>query len=442
MDDAVAAELVVAPIGELPDPSSLARRRLAAGWPLSATLRADLAAVGRPFLASRLLVLVAGALTMLVAGVGSAQWAMDPADLTTSFGHVGNLLLASSVRWDSIYYLQIAQHGYRNLHDVGFFPLYPLLIRGLSGVLGSFVLAGVTISLVAMLAALVLVRRIAALEFDERTADLTVRLLAFGPMALFLSAVYTESLFLALSAGSFYAARRGRWASAGVLGGLAATTRSGGILLLAPLLILYLWGPRTDAPPRPTTAWWKTRYRPTSSLLWLLLVPLGGAAVNVYFSEQGFGSGAPLRSQELLQRHELVVPVIGLWRGLVAAWRQLELVLSGTPLTNHPSQALFQCVVLALTVAALIGVFRRLPLAYGIYTLLGTLVLHLSVPTVGDPLAGFARYASLRFPLFMFAAAWALEHRRARTALVGFALLMIVFTVQFANWQLVGTPTL
>ena len=442
MDDAVAGELLEDALGELRLSPRRVWRGVTPAWPVSAELRADLAAVWRPLIGSRLLVLVVGAVTMLVAGVGGAEWTLDPTDLTMSFGHIGNLLLAASVRWDSVYYLQIAQHGYQSLHDAGFFPLYPLLIHVLGSGLGSLPLAGVLISLAAMLATLVILRRLTVLEFDQRTADLTVRLLAFGPMALFLSAVYTESLFLALSTGAFYAGRRGRWATAGILGGLAATARSGGILLLAPLLILFFWGPRADRPRPARPRSWRPRYRPGWSLCWLLLIPIGAEAVNLYLSAQGFGAAAPLRSQELLQHHALTFPVVGAWQGLLAAWHQLELVLSGTPLTGHPSQALFQSAVLLVTIAALVGMFRRLPLAYGVYTLLGTVVLHLSVPTVGDPLAGFARYASLRFPLFVFAAVWAIEHRRSRALLVVFTLLLILFTVQFANWQVVGTPTL
>jgi hypothetical protein len=228
----------------------------------------------------------------------------------------------------------------------------------------------------------------------------------------------------------------------GILGGLTTGARSGGILLLAPLLILFLYGPRDDAPPRPTDARWKPRYRLTPAALWLLLVPLGAQLLNLFFVAQGFGSAAPLRAQELFQDHDIVLPVVGFWRGLVAAWHQLIPILAGTPLSDHPTQALFQCVAMLVTIVAVIGTFRRLPVAYGIYALLGSLALSLSVPTVGDPLAGFARYASLRFPLFMFAAAWAIEHRRSRALLIGFGLLLILFTVQFANWQVVGTPTL
>jgi len=51
--------------------------------------------------------------------------------------------------------------------------------------------------------------------------------------------VYTESLFLMLVIGSFYAARKNRWLMAGILGGLASYTRLVGIFLFPALL--YEW---------------------------------------------------------------------------------------------------------------------------------------------------------------------------------------------------------
>jgi hypothetical protein len=436
VEQVLSGEVLTPRLGRRVDIARLPRRVI------TPALRRDLAAIWRPFLGSRLLVLAIGAVTMLVAGVGPAQWTFDPDNITTSFGRVGNLLAAAAVRWDSVYYLQIAQHGYQNLHEAGFFPLYPLVIRAVAIFTGSFVIAGVLISLVSMLVTLVIVRRLTALDFGERTADLTVRLLAFGPMAVFLSAVYTESLFLALSAGTLYAGRRGRWALAGVLGGLAATARSGGLVLLVPLLIMFFWGPRGDTPRPASEARWRPRYRVTPAVLWLGLIPLGVEAFNLYFISHGFGSGAPLRAQELYQGHVVEFPLIGLGQAALAAWHQMQLVFAGVPLTDHPSQALYQFGALLITCGALAGMFRRLPLAYALYTALGSVALILTVPTAGDPLAGFARYASLRFPLFMFAAVWAIEHRRQRMLLVGFGLLMILATVQFAGWQVVGTPTL
>ena len=60
-------------------------------------------------------------------------------------------------------------------------------------------------------------------------ARLAVLVTALAPMSFFLSAVYSESLYLALSVGLFYAARRGRFLTAGLLAALAAATRSAGV---------------------------------------------------------------------------------------------------------------------------------------------------------------------------------------------------------------------
>ena len=68
-------------------------------------------------------------------------------------------------------------------------------------------------------------------------------------MAFFFSAVYSESLYMALSVGLFLCARRGRSAWVGVLGALATATNGAGIVLLLPAAMLYLYGPREDRGP-------------------------------------------------------------------------------------------------------------------------------------------------------------------------------------------------
>jgi hypothetical protein len=65
---------------------------------------------------------------------------------------------------------------------------------------------------------------------------------------------------------------------------------------------------------------------------------------------------------------------------------------------------------------ALVGAFRRLPVAYGAYVGLDFLP-HRSTPTISDPLLGFDRDSSLCFPLFMWLAAWACERRLVRPLL-------------------------
>src|SRR5688500_10795324 len=243
------------------------RLRAGAGPAAAARLRAlaRSAAVRDSLIAlvgSRLLIWAVGVPVYLLVGVGP-DVKFDHSQLTQSQGPVGNALIAPAVRWDSNWYVDTAVAGYlREDRQPVFFPLYPLLMRAVGTLVGSVLVAGILISLVAFFAALVMLHRLTERELGRDAARRTVFLLAFFPFALFFSAVYTEALFLALELGAFWAARRGRWAWAGVLGALGSATRNTGALLLPALLVLYLYGPRRDRdpdpegpPPTPARSW-------------------------------------------------------------------------------------------------------------------------------------------------------------------------------------------
>src|SRR5258705_4766249 len=219
----------------------------------------------RALWSSRLLVWLAAVGTLLAFGPGPVRTAFNPVGLTRGLGWLGNLLAAPAARWDAAWYMVIARYGYRP--DLGpftsprtaFFPLYPLGLRAIATVGAPLVIAGVLLSLLALALALYGIHRLTTLELARGglaaigagggdIARLAVVLTAFAPMAFFFSAVYSESLYLALSVGLFWSARQGRWALVGVLGGLAAATRSTGLVLALPAAILYLYGPREDRP--------------------------------------------------------------------------------------------------------------------------------------------------------------------------------------------------
>lgn len=391
---------------------------------------------------SRLLIWIVGCVAFLVLGTAhGAVHAFDPSRLSLSFGRVGNVLAAPGVRWDSVWYLNIAQHGYQTAREASFYPLYPILIHASSWLVGSPVVGGFLISIVCLFVGFTLVGRLAELELGAGPARVTVYLMAFGPMALFLSALYTESLFLALSAGTVYAARRGRWAVAGMLGALAAMTRVTGVLLLVPVVLLFLYGPRDDAVPAVPASGWRPRFRFAPALLWSALIPAGAAAFSAYLALRGFGAAATVHAQQQFSDHHLVGPFVGFWNGLVAAWHNVRLELAGIPPSTYSSQALLQFGALLVALVAVVGAFRRLPIAYGAYAAVGLLV-PLSSPTIGDPLRGLDRYASVLFPLYMWAGAWALERRAVKPLIVLSALLLVFFSAQFATWHWVGTPIL
>src|SRR5579859_3442356 len=132
-------------------------------------------------------------------------------------------------RWDSRWYLEIAQHGYiyspNEQSSVAFFPLYSVLMRLVSIPLGgdrtALVVAGMIISNVALLAALAVLVRLAATEMDVPLAERVPIFLLVWPTSIFLSAVYPESLFLLLATVAFLSARTGRWPVAGITAALA-----------------------------------------------------------------------------------------------------------------------------------------------------------------------------------------------------------------------------
>src|SRR3954451_19384980 len=196
----------------------------------------------RAFWVSRLLVWAAGAAGAALFGLSARVQLFDPGAVTRPFGRAGNAVVAPLVRWDTVWYLAIANDGYPagDPRRAAFFPLYPLLVRAAKPLVGSPIVAGVAVSLVCFAVALVLLHRLTALELGPAAADETVWALALFPAAVFFSAVYSEALYLMLSIGAVYAARTGRWAWAGTLGALGAATRSAGVLLVVPLAIMWL----------------------------------------------------------------------------------------------------------------------------------------------------------------------------------------------------------
>jgi hypothetical protein len=389
--------------------------------------------------------------------------------VTGGFGWLGNLLAAPVARWDSDWYLVIARSGYQpglgaaSARRDAFFPLYPLGVRAISWLGTPPVLAGVLLSVGALALALYGIHRLATLELargagrslkrasSEDAARLAVSAMAFAPMAFFLSAVYSESLYLAFSVGVFWSARRGRWGLAGVLCALAGATRSTGLVLIAPALIIYLYGPREDRrPDRGEERRWRVvpRYRARRELLWLGLAPAGALAFALYMGLAGGSALAPLHAEQAWDRH-LTAPLAGVWDGLRAAFDGARQLLSfqhrhvyfaaaeGSPSVNA-GHNLLDFAFLAAAVPATVGVLRRLPLAYGVYVL-AAVALPLSEPVKSEPLMSLPRYLVVLFPFGIWLGAWLAERPRLqRPALVLSGLTMAVLAAQFATWHWVA----
>jgi hypothetical protein len=409
--------------------------RWRAAW---ASWRPDLAVAWRALWISRLLVWAAGLGAIAVWGIHAAhETAFDPGGLTRPFGAVGDLVVAPAARWDTVWYLDIANDGYGGSTDrAAFFPLYPMLVRAGGWLCGSPLAAAVVLSLVAFLVGLAALHRLAVIEVGPEAARWAVVALALFPGSLWFSAAYSESLFLMVSVGAVLCARRERWAWAGVLAALGAATRSAGLLLVIPLGLLW-W----DARRAGRTSW--------SSAGWLAVVPLGLGAFCGYLALEGERADAPFSAQDTWHR-ALAGPWSGVADGATAAWDGVRQLVHGPPppvyfdkaagdamAIGRHNIALFACLLVALP--ALVGAFRRLPPAHGAYALCA-LLLPLSYPVGPQPLMSLPRFESVLYPLFLWLGWWLARGPAWRRVVVlgVFALGLAACSALFATWHWVA----
>jgi hypothetical protein len=389
--------------------------------------------VGLSTRAAVLLVAIFAALSFGPASGGLAKENAAKFDEPALTHAIADPLLAPLARWDSVWYLRVANSGYGDSAPrAAFFPLYPLLVRAVATPLGgsnaALLVAAYLVSLAAFVGALVVLFRLTELELGRRLARPVLLLLALFPAALYFGAPYSESLFLLLAAGAFYAARTDRWAWAGACAGLASATRSAGLLLLIPLALI----------------WWGSRQRRAADAAWLLLAPLGIAA---YAAWLGIAEGDAFRFLEVQDAwsRELAVPLAGAWDGLVAAVDGARQLASGsrTPVYFELAEGdpfriaainLMLFATLVFAVVACVGVFRRLPRAYGAWVA-ASLVLPLSLPVTPQPLMSLPRFVAVLFPIFMWLAVVCDERRSTDLVAGAFAVGLGLFTAQYASWH-------
>jgi hypothetical protein len=308
-------------------------------------------------------------------------------------------------RWDSDWYLKIAENGYSWPSSTpAFFPLYPLLVGTLGRLLvGHYLLAGVIVALAAAAGAFVLLYRLALPLLGEAGARRAVLYLAFFPTALFLGAVYSESLFLFLALATFALCERGRFGWAGIAAGLALLTRPAGLALL-PAAALFAW----RAPHRASAT-----ARISIAPVLFLLYPL---ALWLWIDRPL----AFLDAQETVWRRTLSPfgPLGGLWQ----AARDPALLESA-----------FLIALTALSVVA----WRRYGSPYGVYALVA-IALPLAAPAGGRPLLSITRFGLVVFPALLALADLAARRWLHLAALAVCATWLAVSMVKWALWEWVA----
>jgi hypothetical protein len=312
-------------------------------------------------------------------------------------------------RFDAGWYYDVAARGYHydasaEANNVRFYPLYPLLMRGLREAFGIPLFeAGIAISLASLLLALLLLGSILEARSGPGAVVPGIAVLLFFPTAFYFASVYTESLFLLATVAAFWAARKGSWSVAALAGFAAGLTRLNGVLIVLPVAWCAWEAARRD--------WRALRSR----VLFAVTAPVVGAALYPLYLWRAFGSPLLFFHAGGPQWAQRPAPPWALAQ--TGAQGTLELLASVAAL------ALF------LTLTAFLFLRRETPEA--LYAA-ATLAMLLSSGT----LEGLPRYVLPLFPCFLLLA----DFLRSRPVLafayvlggVGF---LVFFLVRFVGWR-------
>lgn len=327
-------------------------------------------------------------------------------------------------RWDALWFMRIAVHGYADSDlSAAFFPLYPLLIRFVSMALGGNALAAaILVSNAAFLGALVTLFELTREVFDRAMARRTILYISIFPTAYFFIAPYTESLFLFLTAGAFLAAHRQRWEWAGVCGALAASTRSIGLVLVLPLAIqAYVqWRDRRQGRA-------KVDKHLLIALMWSAFVSVGTLAYLFSWHRANGDWLTPLSDQHGWLR-EFSFVWTSYVRGTQEAFRFIGQYAGG----YHQLDWL----IVTGAIVAVVLLARRIPVSYWLYAAL-SLAVPMSLIFGGRPFMSMPRFVLPVFPFFWGLAMLSQRYKVHELIVAVSAAGLGLMTVLFVNWYFV-----
>lgn len=337
-----------------------------------------------------------------------------------------NQLVFSWMRWDVNAFLNISYFGYRHTPDVAFFPLWPLT-QHLGGlVLGdffpnSFYFAGIILANILFYFVLVLLYKLLALDFDTALARRALFILAFSPYALFFFAGYSESLFLVLCLAVFLLLRRGRpgdWWLAGLLAYLAVLTRSSGIALVLPYLVMYYYH-YWRANMRSETGW----RQKLSAFVPIAFIP---TAILTYMLYLYLIKGSPLifRLQEETIWH----------RQFTWPWDTVSMIIHAFSVrTTLITADIIDVTFVLIALLTLAPGWTRIPWHYRLFAIaLAAFALAFPTHTL-EPLASQPRYMISIFPITVIYAVWSKNKYFYRVFMALALALLVMNTIFFVG---------
>lgn len=319
--------------------------------------------------------------------------------------HSWNIINLHS-RYDSVFYLRIAKHGYwpANGEDIAymvFLPAYPFLTWLMSYVTsGRFILAGWFVSMISLTIAALLLFKLVKKHHPEIDPYLPLILLLIFPTAFFLNAVYTESLYLLFAVGAFYFVFEKKYAAASAFAFGASLTKVTGVLLFIPLVWEYM---------RCHDFNWRAVLRPQAATF--LVIPAGTFAflLHHYFVFGDFFKFFKVDAQTF---------------GRTVGLKVDEFTLNTSPAIVNFGQDIFFA---AIALTATFFVLTRVRTSYGLF-----MAASLAVALATGPVQSIGRYALVLFPMFIWMASVKNEWARLAWPYAS-VLLLAVNIICFTN---------
>lgn len=315
-------------------------------------------------------------------------------------------------RWDSGWYLSIAESGYTygagSQGPVAFFPGYPLAIRVIGSLGIDPISSGFLVTLCCGIFACWLFVRWAATQTESKIAVHGAMLLVLYPFALYLyGALYSDALLLALIAGAFLCLEQDALIPATLLGAAATFTRP-----VAPAVVLGLLIRQLERRRQQGAA-----IRPAD---FLPLAAVAGVGFYMFFLWQRFGD--PLAFLHVQAAPGWDQPP-GWQTWLKLTWFRI-LFPKVAPLV---AIRLIGHAAVALGALALVPATRRyLGWGYAVYVALAV-----GLPTISSKdFMGLGRYVLSAFPIFLTLALLMRDNPRLfRLWLLGSALALALLTL-------------
>ena len=276
--------------------------------------------------------------------------------------------------WDARFYWYLAEQSSRGDLTAAFYPLYPQLIRLFSFIMPT-PLAGMLISNICLVLFAVYSFRLGKIYFTEETARAGLIAFLLFPTSFFCNLMYSESLFLMLSAAGFYYLEKEKFLPLLLCALLMVLTRPVGICIAPALAILLI--------QRKYSFTFLTKIALVVlpimlfGLYHLSFITEGKSADTAFVAQQFFVSNAKLEN--------LLNPFTWLSNNFVS------IKYSWQGFTDNINDR----IAFIFAVFFIIKLYKKVPAALFLFTSMVLLV-----PALSGPLMSYQRYLLCGFPLF------------------------------------------